>query len=70
MSVENNERQQSAAEMVTKPSLLNEATRKVLHLISLSITYLKKKRNMRVVYIRPTIKLNRSEFNSSDKQVI
>jgi hypothetical protein len=70
MSVENNERQQSAAEMVTKPSLLNEETRKVLHLISLSITYLKKKRNMRVVYIRPTIKLNHSEFNSSDKQVI
>jgi hypothetical protein len=50
--------------MVAKPSLLNETMRKVLHLISLSITYLKK----RVVYIRPTsdisdmIELNHSEF--------
>jgi hypothetical protein len=42
MSVENNERQQSMAEMVTKPSLLNETIRKVLHLISLRITRLKK----------------------------
>jgi hypothetical protein len=42
MSVENNEHQQSMAETVTKPSLLNEKIRKVLHLISLSITCLKK----------------------------
>jgi hypothetical protein len=42
MSVENNECQQSAVETITKPSLLNETISKVLHLISLSITYLKK----------------------------
>jgi hypothetical protein len=42
MSIENNEPQQSAAEMVTKLSLLNETIPKVLHLISLSITCLKK----------------------------
>jgi hypothetical protein len=42
ISIDKNERQQSVAETVTKPNFLNEAIRKVLHLISLNINYLKK----------------------------
>jgi hypothetical protein len=42
MSVENNECQQSAAEIVIKSSLLSETIRKVMRLIFISITCLKK----------------------------
>jgi hypothetical protein len=42
MSINKNECQQSVAETVTKPNLLNETIRKVLHLISLNINCLKK----------------------------